>query len=256
MSTEIIIGVHSVTSALQNPNRDHLHLICTDEGTSKIRSKVKEFDSLLKKMEFTQVSPHVFQEKAKELYDGLEFQYSRVPGGVLLLSNPLQETTIQEFYHDISKGSGHKKILMLDQITDVNNMAAIIRTANFYGIDYVLDGSRRGTLPPAFYRISSGAREDLKIIFSSKLTKMVSKLQEFEIPVVALSEHAKEDFEKAKIISEEKKIALIIGNEEKGISHAVLRSVQLTLSIQSQGTINSLNASVAGAIAMEKCFGI
>jgi 23S rRNA (guanosine2251-2'-O)-methyltransferase len=79
-------------------------------------------------------------------------------------------------------------------------------------------------------------------------------MNEAGILTVGLSEHSSENLTQDDLRSQ-KKICLLLGAEETGLSHAVARLVQKNLSLLSQGEIKSLNVASAGAITMEKVFG-
>ena len=88
----------------------------------------------------------------------------------------------------------------------------------------------------------------------SKLSRAISKLNELECLTIALSEHASDDLDQAIDKNSGKAIVLVLGKEDTGISHAVMRVCQHKLSLESQGEIKSLNVSIASALAMQKCF--
>jgi 23S rRNA (guanosine2251-2'-O)-methyltransferase len=75
------------------------------------------------------------------------------------------------------------------------------------------------------------------------------------ILTVGLSEHSTENLTQDEL-RQQKRICLLLGAEETGLSNAVARLVQKNMSLPSQGEIKSLNVASAGAIAMEKCFGL
>jgi 23S rRNA (guanosine2251-2'-O)-methyltransferase len=80
-------------------------------------------------------------------------------------------------------------------------------------------------------------------------------MNEAGFTTVGLSEHSTENLGPEELRAQ-KKICLLLGAEETGLSNAVARLVKKNLSLPSQGNIKSLNVSSAAAIAMEKCFGI
>ncbi|MBG60083.1 MAG: hypothetical protein CME67_04265 [Halobacteriovoraceae bacterium] len=246
---DLIIGLHSICAALKNPSRQVIRLLLTEDGKEELR---KRFD--LRKVDFELVSTHKLQEEAKKLFQNKGLEYQRVPSGALLCAESLPEYEVRELY-DLAK-KGNLKILCLDQITDVHNGAAILRTASFYGIDVViLPGKKSFGTTPTYFRIASGAHEYLKLVMVGNLSKTLTKLKELNTHVIGLSEHAEESLDLGAIPSN-KNLALVLGKEETGISNAVMRVLDEKLSIQSQGSIKSLNVSVAAAISMEKCFGI
>jgi 23S rRNA (guanosine2251-2'-O)-methyltransferase len=247
---DLIFGLHSIAAALLNQARTHYKLVATDEGLSELQRKHRiNPKSLNVKIEI--LSSHALQEQAKKLCSHINLDFTRVPSGIYLQTSPIQTFSIQEFLNRPSA-----RLLALDQITDVHNGAAILRTACFYGIQGVLVPSEKSFgLTPSFYRIASGAVEHVNLIRVNSLSRAVGQLNEAGYLTVGLSEHSSENLETSELRAQ-KKICLLLGAEETGLSNAVSRLVQKNLSLPSQGQIKSLNVSSAASIAMEKCFGI
>jgi 23S rRNA (guanosine2251-2'-O)-methyltransferase len=247
---ELIFGMHSIAAALGNTRRVHEKLVATDEGLKELQRKHNiNPKNLNVKIEL--LASHALQESAKRLCAHMDVEFTRVPGQIFLQTSPLETYGIQEFLKRPTS-----RLLALDQITDVHNGAAILRSACFYGINGVLiPSSKSFGLTPSFYRIASGATEYVNLIRCSSLSKAVDQLNEAGYLTVGLSEHSSENLTQTDLRSQ-KKICLLLGAEETGLSHAVSRLVQKNMSLPSQGEIKSLNVASAAAIAMEKCFGL
>lgn len=247
---DLIFGLHSIAAALGNPRRIHEKIVATDEGLKELQRKHGISPKAIStKVEL--VSSHQLQENGKRLCAELDVEFTRVPSQIFLKTSPLETYGLQEFLKN-----PQIRLLALDQISDVHNGAAILRSACFYGINAVLiPSSKSFGLTPSFYRIASGATEYVNLIRVSSLSRAVDQLNENGFMTIGLSEHSSENLTQAEIKAQ-KKICLLLGAEETGLSHAVSRQVQKTLSLPSQGEIKSLNVASAAAIAMEKCFGI
>lgn len=247
---DLIFGLHSIAAALENPMRSEKRIVATDEGLVEL-SKKHKLNPKAMGVDVELVSSHLLQEKAKKLCQHLDVEFTRVPSQVFLQTSPLETYELKEFLK-----APQLKLLALDQITDVHNGAAILRTACFYGIDAVLIPSAKSFgLTPSFYRIASGATEYVKLIRVSSLSRAVGQLNEAGIATIGLSEHSSENLDTGEL-KNQKKICLLLGAEEVGLSHAVSRLVQKNLSLPAQGPIKSLNVASAAAVAMEKCFGL
>jgi 23S rRNA (guanosine2251-2'-O)-methyltransferase len=247
---DLIFGLHSIAAALGNDRRVHEKLVATDEGLQEL-SRKHQINPKNLKVPIEILSSHQLQENAKKLCNYLDVEFYRVPSGIYLQTSPLETFKLQEFI-----GAPKMRLLALDQITDVHNGAAILRTASFFGIDAVIVPSGKSFgLTPSFYRIASGATEFITLIRASSLSKAVGQLNDAGFTTVGLSEHSPENLQPSDIKSLNK-ICLLLGAEETGLSHAVSRLVQKNMSLPSQGGIKSLNVASAAAIAMEKCFGI
>jgi len=244
---DLIFGIHSIAAALQNPERELIELVCSEEGLAEL-SKKHRIQKQNIKCEIRLVSSHEIQEQAARWCKQLGVEYFRVPSQIMLRTEPLKTYTIQDLLHDQPT-----RILALDQISDVHNGAAILRSASFYGVDAVIIPQERSFgLTPSFYRIASGATEGVKLYRSSSLSRAVTQLNDQGYMTIGLSEHAEKKLETEDL--KRQNLCLVLGAEETGLSNAVLRVVQRTLSLESQGMIKSLNVSAAAAIAMEKCF--
>lgn len=247
---DLIFGLHSIAAALGNPQRVHQKLVATDEGLMELNKKHKLNPKTLP-VQVEVVSSHQLQENAKKLCQYLDVEFTRVPSQIYLQTSPLETYTIQDFIK-----APTNRLLALDQITDVHNGAAILRSACFYGVTAVLvPSSKSFGLTPSFYRIASGATEYVNLIRVSSLSRAVGQMNDAGILTVGLSEHSTENLTPQDLRTQ-KKICLLLGAEETGLSNAVARLVQKNLSLTSQGEIKSLNVASAAAIAMEKCFGL
>jgi 23S rRNA (guanosine2251-2'-O)-methyltransferase len=244
---DIIFGLHSIAEALKNPLRVHDKLVATDEGLAELAKKHKiNPKNFSVKVEI--LSSHSVQELGKKYSKELGLEFTRVPSQIFLKTSVLETYNLKEF---LTKPN--LKVLALDQITDVHNGAAIMRTASFYAVDVVLvPGAKSFGFTPSFYRISSGAVEHLRIVRVSSLSKAISQLKDAGVQTIGLSEHSEENLSR-EMLGE--KICLVLGAEETGMSNAVERLVERKLSLKAHGQIKSLNVSAAAAVAMEKCFG-
>lgn len=251
LDLDIIVGIHSIAEVINTNSREIFELVATSEGLEELKKRGNVRIDKLPKDKLKIVDPHQVQELAKKYYQELDIEFSRVPSHVFLTCTPIEQVEPTWLYEKVIN-DGPIKILALDQVTDVHNAAAIMRTAAFYGVTCVVV-SMKGNfgIGPNFSRIASGALEHVKIVRCSSLSKTLSKLIEMGVNVIGLSEHASENELK---IYETNSTCLVLGAEDEGMSHAVSRIVQQTISLKTKGAIKSLNVSVAAAVAMEKVF--
>lgn len=248
MSQDIIIGLHSIVAAINNVNRSNKTLYTTDDAQMELKKKYGKIN--FEGVELKLLSPHALQSQAQGILKDTGYKVDRVPSGAFLVCDQLSTFDINELYSDLEQKKC--RILCLDQVTDVHNAAAIMRTACFYGVTHVVFAQKGSFgLSPSFYRIASGATEYLKIIQTPNLSRLLTKISEKGVSCVGLSEHATTNVETVK---KSENICLVLGSEENGLSNAVKRVLVDLFSLESQGDIKSLNVSVAAAVAMEKCF--
>ena len=138
------------------------------------------------------------------------------------------------------------KIIILDHLEDPHNLGAIVRTveaANLTGI--IIPKDRATDVNYTVVKTSAGAIENVKISQVTNINSTILKLKELGFWIVGTTLEAKEDF---KNIDYAGKIAVVIGNEGKGISESTIKHLDFNVKIPMYGTTNSLNASVAAAL--------
>ena len=245
--TDIIVGIHSIVEALNNPERKNFKILGTKEGLSELRKKAGKS---IEKAGIQLLAPHDFQQESQKLYREHDFEYQRIVSGVLLLCSSLSERDPSWIMDKLQKGQ-KLRLLCLDQVTDVHNAAAIFRTAAFYGVDAIII-SAKGNFgrSPSFARIASGSLEHVQLIHSASLPRTLSHLKEKNVACVGLSEHSDSTFTGS--LAGEGGICLVLGAEDKGLSNAVERVLDFRVALEAFGPIKTLNVSVAAALAMEK----
>lgn len=250
MEKDIIVGVHSIVHAIRNPQRQVVELIACEEGLEKLDKmgglKKKELEGLTIKL----VSSHKVQELAKAVYAQEDFLYSRVPSGVYLITSKKEILEPKPLFDAIDAGED-VRILCLDGVTDVHNAGAIMRTAAFYNVNYIVFAVKNNfSLGPSTARIASGALEYINIVKCNSLPKFLSALIKRGVTPIGLTEHT-DDNNIGEVFGTK---CLVLGAEDRGLSHATVRLLEKKIRLEPQGKIESLNVSVAAAIAMEKVF--
>ena len=243
---DIIFGIHSITAAVDNKARTGKKLYGTKDALAKFRSKRE-------RMQCLERSTHQLQEEAKRLCRQEGFEFHRVPSQMFLTCDPLPAKDLSFAYQVAENSDG--RLLLLDGVTDIHNLAAIVRTAAFYNFSAVLL-SRKGELrfSPAFFRISSGAFECLAIVNTKTLSQAIEKLALRGMSMVGLSASASEVL-RENCLPKGQSVGLVLGAEETGLSHSVRRVLPHCYALRGQGAIQDLNVSVAAAVSMERLFG-
>lgn len=138
-------------------------------------------------------------------------------------------------------------IIVLDKIEDPHNLGAIIRTAECAGAHGVIIPERRSAgLSYTVEKTSAGALEYMPVVRVKNISAVLQKLKDKGIWVYG----ADMDGEHYKKVNFDGAVALVIGNEGKGISPLVAKDCDVIVSLPMTGKINSLNASVAAGILM------
>lgn len=139
-------------------------------------------------------------------------------------------------------------LLILDTVQDPRNLGTLFRTAEVVGVHGVLLPLRRtATVTPAVVTTSSGASEHLLVV-QTNLARAINSIKAKGVWVYGL-----EGSPQAKSIPDSDlsgPIALVVGNEGYGMRSLVRKSCDVLLSLPSRGRIDSLNAAVAGSVAL------
>ena len=138
--------------------------------------------------------------------------------------------------------------LLLDLIQDPQNLGSLLRTAEAMGVHgVILPAHQAAQITPAVVHASSGASEHLRIA-QYNLAQAIARLKELDIWIYGLDEApgAKTPNELRLDLG----LALVVGNEGSGLRELVRKSCDELLRLPMVGQVESLNAAVAGSIAL------
>ncbi|MDC8914398.1 23S rRNA (guanosine(2251)-2'-O)-methyltransferase RlmB [Metamycoplasma hyosynoviae] len=161
---------------------------------------------------------------------------------------------IEEFkYYDIGSITKDKPqvVLVLDHIQDPQNFGAILRSANCFAVQHIIIPKNRACdITPTVLKVSSGGFNNAKIIKVASLQDAINLLKKngFWIYASALSDKSK-PLSKTKFVCP---IALIVGNEETGVSTTLQKQADEIIKIEQYGSVQSLNVSVATGILLHQ----
>ena len=136
-------------------------------------------------------------------------------------------------------------VVILDHIEDPHNFGAIIRTCEAALVDGIIIPKNRGvSVNPTVIKVSTGAILNTKIARVTNLVNTMEYLKNKGFWIVGTDMDGTDYTE----IDYSGKIALVIGNEGKGMGDLVSKNCDFIASLPMRGTTNSLNASVAAGI--------
>ncbi len=139
-------------------------------------------------------------------------------------------------------------LLILDGIQDPHNFGSLIRTADAAGAHGVVIGDRRSvSVTPAVVNASSGAAEHMRVAQVVNLARAVDQIKEHDVWVAALDGDGKQTIYEADLRGG---LVLIVGSEGEGVHRLLRDKADFVLRLPMRGAVESLNAAVAGAIAM------
>lgn len=166
--------------------------------------------------------------------------------GVVAVVGAYEYATIEDILEKARGKNQPPFVIILDEIEDPHNLGAIIRTAECAGAHGVIIPKRRSALiNQTVYRSSAGAVEHTLVARVNNLNNTIKELKGkglwvYGADINGENFHFNTPFEGA--------VALVIGNEGKGLSRLVKENCDVIVKIPMLGRISSLNASNAAAI--------
>lgn len=166
--------------------------------------------------------------------------------GVIVKTSDYDYATLDEIIAK-TEGAESAVILLLDEIEDPHNLGAIMRTAECTGAAGIVIPKRRSCgLTETVAKTSAGAIEYMPCAKVGNLVSAMDELKQHGFWIYALDMDGDGLWESDLT----GKIALVIGNEGKGVSRLVRENCDFVVSIPMKGKIESLNASNAAAVVM------
>jgi 23S rRNA (guanosine2251-2'-O)-methyltransferase len=139
-------------------------------------------------------------------------------------------------------------ILLLDSLNDPQNFGTLLRTAEAVGIHgVIIPLAHTVEVTPAVVNASSGASEHL-LIARSNLAQVIDALKEAEVWIVGLDQAGAEMEPNSRHLRGA--LGLVVGSEGEGIRQLIRSRCDIVLKLPMRGRIESLNAAVAGSVAL------
>ncbi|MBN1931467.1 MAG: 23S rRNA (guanosine(2251)-2'-O)-methyltransferase RlmB [Desulfobacterales bacterium] len=241
MKTEILYAVHPVAEALKAGRRTFFALYIT---ASKISKRLEKIVNLAESMQIPikKVSSLQLNDMAQTpLHQGISAKVSPYPFACLsdILSRP--ESADNPYF-----------LLLLDNIVDPQNMGALIRTAFCVGTDgIIIPKDRSVSATPAVSKASAGALEHVLLAQVTNMVNTIKILKQKGLWIVGMDRKADSHLFSSNLTGS---LGIIIGGEQKGIRPLIKTHCDFIVSIPQKGSIDSLNASVAGAVALYEAY--
>ncbi len=163
-------------------------------------------------------------------------------------------SSLQQILAEAQHRREYPFILILDHVEDPQNLGAAIRTADFLGVHgVVIPADRACGVTPAVVKVSSGACATAKVARETNLGRAIDFFKKKNgIWIAGACVDSPDTVFKYDFSSIP--IAVVIGNESKGISAKIRRKCDFLLSVPQGGKVKSLNASVAAGIFLYEIY--
>ena len=165
--------------------------------------------------------------------------------GVLAVCSAQKYKDIEDIFESLS---ACPTLVVLDSIEDPRNLGAIIRTCAASGVEGVILPKDHSTgLTSTVAKTAAGALDHVQVVRVSNLVAAMKEIKEKGIWIVGVESEQKKQYDE---LDYQMPLALVFGNEGKGIRRLVRETCDFLVSIPTPGKIHSLNVSVAAGVVL------
>jgi 23S rRNA (guanosine2251-2'-O)-methyltransferase len=169
--------------------------------------------------------------------------------GVALEAGPYPYADLEDLIERSQQQSEPPFVLILDSLQDPQNLGSLLRTAEVTGVHgVVMPLARSVDVTPAVVNASAGASEHL-LIAQSNLSRAIDRLKEQDVWIVGLDQ-AGQVLEPGLQKHLSGALGLVVGSEGEGLHDLTRKRCDILLQLPMRGRIESLNAAVAGSVAL------
>ncbi len=166
--------------------------------------------------------------------------------GVIAIVPPYEYCQIDDILKDAKQKNEDPFIIILDGIEDPHNLGSIIRTAETAGVNGIIIPKRRAAqVNSTVNKVSAGAVEHMKIARVNNITDAINELKEKGLWICGTDINTDKIYYNQNLKGS---LAIVIGNEGKGISQKVKNNCDFLVKIPMKGKVTSLNAAVSTGI--------
>lgn len=235
----LLFGLHAVRQAWLNPERRIQRLIATRAGLDPMADALAEAAA----RGLARPAPELVERDALDaLLPG-----GTVHQGLVLIAEPLTELDVDDLLR-LADGHEAATIVVLDQVTDPQNVGAILRSAAAFGALAVVVTERHAPeLTGTLAKIASGAAEYVPMVRVTNLASALRDLKDGGFWCVGLAEEGPADLAAHAL---DGRVALVMGAEGPGLRRLTRETCDALARLPTQGAIGSLNVSNAAAVAL------
>ena len=227
----ILYGRHAVLAALENPARKIHKLVCTSENAVSLRAKYPNLN--------------IITADKKDI-DKL-VSADAVHQGFALFCSELDNLSIEELC-SMTENEQKCNVLILDQVTDPQNIGAIIRSCAAFGTKALIVQDKNSPQESgSMAKAAAGTMEMVSVVRVTNLSRAIETLKKNGFWVVGMDGYAKDNVDK---IDKNTKLAVIMGSEGAGMRRLVEESCDITVRLPINPKVESLNVSTAAAVVL------
>lgn len=232
---EMIFGIRAVIEAIDAGKVPDKILIRRDMSSAIGRELIDKLDAY-------QLSASVQRVPVEKLNQYTDKNHQ----GVISFLSPIEFYRVEDMVQNLFEEGKTPFLVVLDGVTDVRNFGAIARTCSCAGVDALIIGTRGGAAVNGdAVKASAGALHSLPVCKVDNMQNALRYLRDSGITLIAATEHTQKNYTDVDMTVP---VAIVMGNEEKGIYEENLKLCNEQVRIPMTGTIESLNVSVAAGV--------
>jgi 23S rRNA (guanosine2251-2'-O)-methyltransferase len=239
MSEEMIIGKNPVMEALssgRSVNKVFASEHINPNTLKKLQQLAREAGTIVQKVPKT---------KLDTMSDGNH-------QGIIAYVASYQYGSLDQIFAAAEKKGEEPFFIILDELEDPHNLGSILRTADATGVHGVIIPKRRSVgLTATVAKTAAGAIEHVPVVRVTNIANTIDELKERNIWIAGTAGESKEDY---RSLDGTMPIAIVIGNEGKGISRLVRKKCDFLVRLPMAGKVSSLNASVACSLLLYEVY--
>jgi len=233
-TNQLTYGIHAVESAIRNQPENVLQVF-VQQGRND--NRIKNILSLAKNsgVSVQAISNDRLKEKCPKVrHQGVVAEIRQSKSSAVSLDDILDKESVL--------------LLVLDEVQDPHNIGACLRTADAAGVDAVIVSKNRSpALTPVMRNVASGAAETVPYIMVSNLARTLDKIKQSNVWVMGTTGDCEQTVYDT---TTSQRLALVMGSEGKGMRRLTREACDELVSIPMQGSVESLNISVATAVCL------
>ena len=235
-----VTGLNAVLELLkQNPKSARRVLLKRDREDNRlnaVRSLANAFE-----IKVVELDAKALHQACSEAYQGVALE-------LVAIDQSSTQPAWEEFLAGLENQDAPPLLLVLDGVTDPQNLGACLRSADAAGVDAVIiPRDRAARLNATVRRVASGAAETVNLFSVSNLSRALMQLKERGVWLAGTDDNAMSSLYEQDLRGA---IALVMGSEGRGLRRLTKEKCDFLIGIPMAGAISSLNVSVATGVVL------
>ncbi len=247
LKEELVFGANTCAVIMQQ-NSSRVRSLCIVDNRADARITQLLELALQRGLAVERLDPDQFERQVQAYCEQQQLAVPRNHQGVALRCSPLQSQDEHFLRALLEQHDGKLLLLVLDGVTDPHNLGACLRSADAAAAQAVIvPADKSASLTPAVRKVASGAAETTPLVVVKNLARCIENLQKAGVWVMGASADAPQSLYDLDLVGN---TALVLGAEGSGLRRLTRERCDSLFAIPMQGSVESLNVSVAAGISL------